>query len=115
MIKHEDSMKTDVRSGMRGGEGDICIQHIVDKADMKHCRLFSKITIPVNGSIGSHTHENETEYYYILQGEGIVGEKDGDKKVIPGDVVITGNGASHSIRNSGSSDLVFAAVIILDD
>ncbi|MDA3811036.1 MAG: hypothetical protein PF518_12005 [Spirochaetaceae bacterium] len=37
-----------------------------------------------------------------------------DKEVSSGDIVKTSNGASHSIRNTGSTPLVFTAVIITD-
>ena len=80
----------------------------------KHSRLFSLFTLKTGCSIGEHEHINETEYYYILSGKGMVKEKDGVKEVTPGDVVITGNGESHSIANESPEDLVFVAVIILD-
>lgn len=57
---------------------------------------------------------DETEYYWITSGEGIVTEADGEKKVTKGDMVITGGGASHAIRNEQEEDLKFLAVIILD-
>jgi len=81
---------------------------------MKNCRLFCEISIPRDGSIGEHDHDNEIEYYYITKGKGIVVDNGIDKEVGPGDIVLTGNGASHSIRNTGSEDLVFTAVIITD-
>jgi mannose-6-phosphate isomerase-like protein (cupin superfamily) len=43
-----------------------------------------------------------------------VTEADGEKIVKKGDLVITGNGASHAIRNEKSEPLVFLALIILD-
>ena len=45
---------------------------------------------------------------------GKVKEKDGFREALPGDVVITGDGESHSIANECDEDLVFVAVIILD-
>jgi mannose-6-phosphate isomerase-like protein (cupin superfamily) len=72
------------------------------------------ITIEKGSSIGEHDHVNETEYYWIVSGEGVVTEADGDKVVGPGDLVITGGGASHAIRNEKDEPLVFMAIIILD-
>jgi quercetin dioxygenase-like cupin family protein len=76
--------------------------------------MFGKLTLVPGASIGKHQHIGETEYYWILQGEGIVTEADGEKHVKAGDLVITGGGATHAIRNEGTQDLVFMALIILD-
>ena len=75
---------------------------------------MGEIEIPVNGSIGEHQHNEETEYYIILDGSGIVNDNAIDSKVSKGDVVITGNGASHSIKNTGDIPFKMIAVIITD-
>lgn len=98
-------------SQMRQGMGTIVQMQIVPKDKMIHSRLFSKLTIKQNCSIGYHDHNNEVEYYYILSGKGIVTEPDGDKTVLEGDVVITGWGQGHSIRNEQEQDLVLLASI----
>ena len=115
MIKKSCEMKDNLIEHMRGGEGTVIRKDILDADDMaKHSRLFSLFTLKKGCSIGEHEHNNETEYYYIISGKGTVKEKDGIKEVLPGDVVITGDGASHSIMNESDEDLVFVAVIILD-
>lgn len=114
MVIYSKEMRTEEKVHMRGGEGTTTITHHVEKEHMKNCRLFCEISIPPKGSIGEHDHVNEIEYYYITKGEGIVVDNGVDKEVGPGDIVLTGNGASHSIRNTGSEALVFTAVIITD-
>ncbi len=114
MIKKLSQMETKVNEHMRGGAGSVQVLELMGKNDVKHCRMFSKLTIKPGCSIGKHEHVNETEYYWILEGEGTVTESDGDKLVKAGDLVITGGGASHAIRNDGDKDLVFLALIILD-
>jgi len=114
MVKFKDEMKIDKKENMRGGDGIVTITNHAEKKDMKHCRLFCEISIPAGGSIGEHDHVDEIEYYLIKEGAGIVVDDGVDKKIGPGDLVITGGGASHSIRNTGSSPLVFTAVIITD-
>ena len=115
MIKKSSAMKDCLIENMRGGEGTVMRKDILGEEDMaKHSRLFSLFTLRKGCSIGEHEHKKETEYYYILSGKGIVREKDGLKDVGPGDVVITGDGESHSIANTGDEDLIFVAVIILD-
>ena len=55
-----------------------------------------------------------TEYYIILKGKGIVNDNGLEKEIFTGDVIITGNGAKHSIRNISNESLELIAVIILD-
>ena len=63
-------------------------------------------------SVGNHEHLTETEYYIILSGKGTVNDNGEEKPIKAGDVMITGNGASHSISNTGDAPLVFHAVIV---
>jgi mannose-6-phosphate isomerase-like protein (cupin superfamily) len=114
MIKTAKDMRIEERDNMRNGPGHVVIQHIVENEQLHHARLFSTITLLAGDGIGQHTHTDETEYYYILEGIGKVVEDDGEKTVSSGDVVITGNGESHSITNTGTEPLKFVAVIILD-
>ncbi len=114
MINKRDAMKTELKEQMRGGEGTITITHLVDKDKIKNGRLMARIDLPVGASIGQHTHEGETEYYLIQEGEGEVQEADGVKAVGPGDVVITGDQESHSIKNTGNTPLIMTAIIIFD-
>ena len=115
MIKKSTEMKENLLEHMRGGDGTVIRKDILGTDDMaKHSRLFSLFTLRKGCSIGEHEHTKETEYYYILSGKGKVKEKDGIKEVLPGDVVITGDGQTHSIANECDEDLVFVAVIILD-
>ena len=112
MIIQRNGMKTEVKEKMRGGEGNAVITHIVDCENEKNIRMLAEITLQPGSSIGGHSHENETEYFIILSGEGIVNDNGPDVRVKAGDVVITGNGASHSIGNTGAVPLVFHAVIV---
>lgn len=112
MIIKESEMSVEVRENMREGKGQITIKHLVNKENLKNARLLADITIPVGAGIGDHEHNNETEYYIILEGKGIVVDDGTDKEVTVGDVVVTGGGATHSIRNIGDSTLKMIAVII---
>jgi mannose-6-phosphate isomerase-like protein (cupin superfamily) len=114
MIKKKSEMKTSVREKMRGGQGSVLATALMDEGTVEHCRLFSEMKLEKGCSIGLHDHVNETEYYWITNGTGIVSEADGEKVVSKGDMVITGGGASHAIRNEGDEPLTFVALIILD-
>ncbi len=114
MIIRSEEMKRTVRPNMRGGDGEVVVTNLMDAQEMAHTRLFSTLTLERGCSIGEHDHVNETEYYWILEGEGIVTEADGEHAVQAGDLVVTGGGDSHAIRNEGAETLTLLALIILD-
>lgn len=107
-------MPKTVKDQLRGGTGSTKFLALAEEGSVQHCRLFSEVTLEKGCSIGEHDHVNETEYYWITEGEGIVTEADGEKKVTKGDLVVTGGGATHAIRNEQEAPLKFAAIIILD-
>ncbi len=112
MVIKKNDMDTEMREKMRGGEGNITITHLVKSDDLKNARLLANIIIPVGASIGEHRHDEETEYFIISKGNGLVIDDGVEKEITAGDVVVTGGGATHSIRNNGSIDLEMTAVII---
>jgi mannose-6-phosphate isomerase-like protein (cupin superfamily) len=70
------------------------------------------MTLPPGAGIGKHEHDTETEYYIITEGIGLVRETDADVKVGKGDVIVTGGGAFHSIKNGGHTPLKILAFIV---
>lgn len=112
MIRKKNEMITEVRENMRGGDGQIKITNIVNKEELKNARLLAYINIPIGAGIGDHDHKDETEYFIILEGKGQVNDNGILHEVGKGDVVITGGGASHSIKNIGDDELKMVAVII---
>lgn len=114
MIRKYNDMPTTKKEKLRGGTGYASFRDLVEEGSVKHCRLFSEIVLQKGCSIGEHDHVDETEYYWITEGEGIVTEAEGETRVTKGDMVITGGGASHAIRNEQDAPLKFLAVIILD-
>ncbi|MBN2545642.1 MAG: cupin domain-containing protein [Spirochaetes bacterium] len=113
LIKHKDMIK-EIKKEMRGGQGEITITHIAMKDTLVHARLMAYINIPVGASIGNHQHVKEIEYYVIIKGTGIVTEDGVEMTVKEKDVVLTGGGSTHSIRNEGKEELEMIAVIILE-
>ncbi len=114
MVRRTEEMVTEFRKRMRDGDGTAEIKHIYKGDELKgNTRLCAQITLEPNASIGTHIHENEEEVYYILEGEGEVIDDGQPVAVKKGDAILTRDGASHSIRNTGNADLVFMAVINL--
>lgn len=114
MIVKRLEMRQEIRKEMHGGSGEIGILHMVPPESMINARLMAELTLSPGSGIGSHRHDKETEYYIITEGSGIVVEDNGEKAVSKGDIVITGNGQSHSIDNTGKVPLKFIAVIITE-
>ena len=112
MVINRKEMIVEEKEKMRDGEGSTRLTYLLDGSTQKNARMFAEITLNPGCSIGYHKHDSETEYYFILSGEGTVNDDGKEVIVKQGDSVITGNGASHSIKNTGSVPLVFHAVIV---
>lgn len=113
MIRKASDAQTEIRENMRGGDGSVTIAHFFTQEEITaKSRLCAKMTLPPNASIGLHEHVNEDEVYIIIGGSGILTEGSTETGVTAGDAILTGNGASHSIRNNGNEDLVIIAVIM---
>ncbi len=114
MLKCSSEMTSETREKMRGGDGNVTLKNIFNADEIKgKCRLFSQITLDPGCSIGTHEHDQEEEFYYILSGTGTVDDNGIIKSAGPGDAIKTGGGEFHSIKNNGNVPLVFLAVIIL--
>ncbi len=111
MVINSKDMKVEEIVHMRDGEGTVIKTTVAPAALDMHQRLVARFRLRKGCSIGMHQHNGEVEYFYILSGQGIVTEDDGEKTVQAGDAVITGWGNSHSIRNEKDQDLEFFAFI----
>jgi mannose-6-phosphate isomerase-like protein (cupin superfamily) len=112
MIVHRDEMKIEKKDKLRDGEGTITFTHYLEPGTEKNARMMAEMAFPPGASIGYHSHEKETEYYIIHSGSGVVNDNGKESAVRSGDVVATGNGAFHGIKNTGSEPLVVSAIIV---
>ena len=114
MIRKSNDMVKEVRQRMRDGCGSVEITHVFKKEELKgKVRLFAKLVLEQNCSIGFHLHENEEEVFYILSGRGMVEDNGTKYEVEAGDAILTGDGAGHSVSNTGKEPLEIMAVILL--
>lgn len=114
MIRKNHEMEHEVRERMRDGDGAVEILHIFRSKELKgRTRLFARLRLKAGSSIGFHRHEGEEEIFYILSGKGEVSEGGPVSAVEPGDAVLTGGGAGHSIANAGPDALELLAVILV--
>ena len=116
MVIFRKDMIVEEKEHMRDGEGSTKLTYLLDGSTQKNARLFAEISLNPGCSIGYHKHDSETEYYFIVSGTGVVNDDGKEVQIKQGDSIITGNGASHSIKNTGSNTgsvpLVFHAVIV---
>ena len=112
MVIRHSNMRTEIKEKMRGGEGSTEFVHLVECENEKNIRMLAELTLQPGCSIGTHSHEAETEYYIILAGSGTVNDNGTDTQVQAGDAIVTGGGGSHSISNTGAGPLVFHAIIV---
>lgn len=112
MLVHRHEMKVESKEHMRDGDGIVTLVHLADGSKMKNARLMCEVSLPPGASIGEHEHDSETEYYIILEGSGTCNDDGVEKPVKAGDVMITGDGARHSIKNTGNETMKLHAIII---
>ena len=74
MVNFKANHPQEVRHEMRGGKGDVTITKVVSEGLCPNARMFATITLPVGASIGYHVHENETELFCFVSGEGKVND-----------------------------------------
>lgn len=113
MIKRSIEMKTQVRSNLRGGNGDIVSRNIFEPEELPKTRLFSTMTLKPGDSIGVHPHEGEGEAYVILEGQVTVSEDGVDYILNAGDAEYCTDGHTHSIANHSDQTAIFLAIVIL--
>jgi mannose-6-phosphate isomerase-like protein (cupin superfamily) len=113
MIKRAKDLPSEVVSKRFGGKGEINVTRLLEMEQLQgKGRLFAHSKIRPASSIGLHKHNGDFEVFYILSGEGIVDDNGTKAPVKAGDVILTGNGESHSLENTGSSNLEYIALVL---
>ncbi|MCL2707873.1 MAG: cupin domain-containing protein [Defluviitaleaceae bacterium] len=114
MIKKKEELCVAVNEKMRGGEGSVIIEHLLDKDGLcQKGRLYARVVLKPGCSIGYHTHEGETETYYIMKGTASYNDNGAETTLTVGDVAYTPDGCGHGVKNGGTVDLEMIALIIL--
>jgi len=98
--KAERIRRLEIR-GDQQGDGVVVADALIELTDYPEtARMFFLVTLNEGCSIGKHYHNEETEYYYCLSGEGIYDDNGEVVAFRPGDVITCGGKQYHSIRNS---------------
>lgn len=102
------NMTEEAKPNFKGGEKEYNVKMFnTDGNKIMRGRL-----VP-GASIGFHTHEEDQEVIYILEGEGSLVDAEGNvlDKVLPGQATMCPKGESHSLANRSDKDLIFFAVV----
>ena len=114
MISKNGAFRTEKRA-IGGGEGEIIINHRLEK-ELLHgkSRLCAELIIEPGCSIGQHPHTGEVEFFYVLEGELLSQNADGTEEPFTvGDVMATGGGESHGLRNASDKPAKMLAIIAI--
>jgi len=96
-----------------GGEGTMHIEHLLPPEILKdQIKMYAKVTIDVNSSLGVHQHTDDGECYYILQGKAKYNDNGKEVLLTKGACTFTPAGFSHGIENIGDEPLIFMALIL---
>ncbi len=98
------TMNEEAKPNFKGGEKEYNV------------KMFNKVMrgrLVPGASIGYHTHTEDQEVIYILEGEGSLVDSEGNviSKVLPGQATLCPKGESHSLVNKSDKDLLFFAVV----
>lgn len=106
-------LKTERVQNLRNGEGFADISYL-----MKSEEKFSNVTfmgiveLAPKASIGFHEHINDSETYYIVQGQGLFEEKGCvEKAVESGDFCYIPKGSGHGLKNTGNDKMTILAIV----
>ena len=75
-------------------------------------KVFARVALRPGSMAPLHKHEGSFEAFYILAGKGEVNDNGVTAQVKLGDVMFTDDGESHSIRNTGETDLEYIALVV---
>ena len=113
MVRTKEEQKTQVRSAMRGGKGDISLRALFSEEEMLgRALLCSVITVEPGCSIGAHAHDPDFEIYYVLEGELKMDDNGTERVLRAGDAMLTKNGESHDVENRTNKAARLLAIVI---
>lgn len=113
MIKKAETFTEEIRTNMRGGQGNVKIRNVLTEAEMNgKGRLFGPITLEPGSSIGYHVHEGDSEVFYVLEGTPVYNDGGTERSVAPGDVLICPDGTGHALSNPTDQTAVVMALIV---
>jgi len=105
--------RLDQRVNLRGGQGTIDMYHLFEEHEMLgKAKICTRLVVKPNCSIGSHPHNPEAEIYYVISGWLEMDDNGRTVTMNTGDIMITGQGDVHGLRNISDQDAEVFAIIL---
>lgn len=116
MIVKNGEARKEVKTNMFDGQGEVTLELLVEPSYLKEeMKMFNRMTFPPGSSLGLHSHVDNFEFYYILEGEGTAIDDGKEVKVSAGDLIYTADGATHALINTGDKPLVMIATVVYEN
>ena len=113
MLTKSGNHRVEVRENARGGKGQLALHHLFENEQLApNSRLLCKIVVQPGNSMGMHTHQGESEFFYVLSGSAKFTENGEILLLNPGDTLYTPPGGNHSFEVNGDETLELLAVVI---
>ena len=107
IIRHESSL---LKSSTSPHQGQGSVQGCAFFDDLKDFNIsFRKRVLPPGASLGKHLQKHD-EIYYVVSGAGTIRINDVPFKVAAGDAILTREGNSHELIQSGADNLVILVI-----
>lgn len=109
IIRNRDVTKAE---NIHGGKGFILRDHLI-QGELLHgkCTYCACITLDPECEIGLHQHVNDSELYYLIEGDAIYNDNGVEVEVHAGDALFCKPGERHAIRNETNKPVVFVAMM----
>jgi len=100
MYRNYNDIQAERKPGPFNGNGEILVRSLLaGPEEMYHKgRVFAHTTVYPGSAIGYHIHNNESETYYILSGNGRYNDNGSILEFKQGDVLFCGDGEGHGIE-----------------
>jgi len=107
LVKKRGTMQHRLLENCHHGRGALDCIEVLAPRDLPERRLhFVHDDVLKPGvSIGTHTHSEDEEYYYIISGSGMMHLDGTDNLVSVVDITAVYPGGTHSLTNNGDEDL----------
>jgi len=93
------------------GKSNIKVIRPFDEADFESCWHFVDFAVISPGSsIGLHTHGDDEELYFIIDGSGMMTVNEETRRVFKGDLILNRRNMTHGLENDGNVDLYILVV-----
>lgn len=107
LLKRQNQMHRGPLPACHDGAGALDFTVVLSDDDLegRHLKFIHDDVLAPGVSIGVHTHADDEEYYYIVEGEGTM-TLDGETFAVrAGDIAAVFPGGQHGLANTSDADL----------